>query len=251
MTVWTLIIGAAVIPMATLPVCSQEEQRTQTINLGGLRQATARVTATEDDYVIAVRMLPVRSFDDTTNARLNREKGRQLALQALAKVLSDKEAVEFAISGAQIKKVATDGKFFTLTLQVARKNVVLLRPGAKLTNDKQAERVAWSSILFTRKEDHAKTLENLVTISLTDIGIARKQALEQMDSADSFAKKIEAIQSGVVTNLESFRTEINNDLLLFSTEQQELRQLVDRHRQRVLNESRTALKRYKADLEGK
>jgi len=251
MTAWTLMMGAAAIPMATYPASLQEERRTQAINLGGLRQATATVTASEDNYVIAVRMLPVRSFDDATNARLNREKGRQLALQALAKILSDKETVEFTIAGARINKVATDAKFFTLTLEVARKNVVLLRSGAKSVNDKQAERVAWSSILFTRKQDHAKTLENLVTIGLADIEIARKQALQQMESIATFAKKVEAIQSSVVKNLEICRKEINDDLLLFSAEQEELRQLVDMQRQRVLNESRAAVRRYEADVERK
>src|ERR1043165_9584979 len=109
-------------------------------------------------------MLPVKSFDEATNARLNREKGRELALWALAKHLSDKESVEFYVSGAQIEKGGTDGKFYTLTLRVPRKGVSLIGTEEKPSAKKQAmERVAFSSALFTRKRDYLDTRDKLTT----------------------------------------------------------------------------------------
>ena len=134
----------------------QAADLTSTIDLGGLRQTKAVISISDSDYVVKVRMLPVQSFDAATNARVNREKARQLALQALAKHLSGKASSDFIVSGARIDRVGTDGKFYTLNLQVPRQGVAVVqeRDKAPPAAKQGQERVAFSSELFTRKRDY-------------------------------------------------------------------------------------------------
>src|SRR5205085_1289074 len=120
------------------------------------------LTITDTDYVIKVRMLPVQCFDLATNARLNREKARGLALQALAKHLSTKEASEFFVSGVQIETVETDGRFYTLALRVPRDGVSLVRDRVKPLARPAEDRIAFTSELFTRKKDYLNTVDQLM-----------------------------------------------------------------------------------------
>ena len=82
-----------------------------TIDLGGLRQGLAVVAAADGDYVIMVRMLPVRCFDDPLNNELNRDKARIGVAGAGAAPLRQ------AFRGVsrlrrRAKKAGLDGKFY-------------------------------------------------------------------------------------------------------------------------------------------
>src|ERR1700733_9171802 len=96
------------------------------IKLGGPRQAKAVLTATDSDYTITIQMLPVVSFDEGTNAQLNRDKARFLALQALAQHLAGKPNVQLVVSGSQVTKAGLGGKVYMLTLRVARQGVTVV-----------------------------------------------------------------------------------------------------------------------------
>lgn len=69
-----LIALASLMALPFWATAADDKSKPETIELGGLRQARAVLTVSEDEYTIKVRMLPVRCFDEPTNARLNREK---------------------------------------------------------------------------------------------------------------------------------------------------------------------------------
>lgn len=213
---------------------------TSTIDLGGLRQAKAVLTITDTEYVIKVRMLPVQCFDAATNARLNREKARELALQALAKHLSEKEAVEFTVSGIQIEKVGTEGKFYTQNLRVPRTGVSVVRDEEKPPVKKGEDRVAFTSELFTRKRDYLNTLDNLTAALACDVQKAEDKA------GESFNLAIAELKEQGLKNLEGIGKEIKEDLLLLSVEQEELNDALDKAKTRMLGQFKEAVKKQAA-----
>jgi len=221
---------------------AQDQQKT--FDLGGIRQAKATVTVSERDFVISVRMLPVHCFDAATNARLNREKARELAMWALAKNLSDKNAVEFYVSGAQVEKVGTEGKSYTLILRVPRKGVSLIQAGEKPSAKASGDRVAFSSALFSRKRDYLDTLDQLTNSVLADLQTVENKAKEEKDS-DSLAIAADDIEKKWVKNLKALGQEIKDDLLLFTIDQEELNQAMEKQNGRVRESIHEAAKKLK------
>jgi len=216
---------------------------TNTIDLGGLRQAKAALTVTNTDYVVKVRMLPVHCFDAATNTRLNRDKARELALQALAKQLSTKEAVEVFVSGVQIDNVGTDGKFYTLALRVPRKGVSVVRQGEAPPAKQGEDRVAFTSELFTRKRDYLNTVEKLSVAVLADMKMVEAKAAKEVTPTEAFNLAIAAIEEQWVKNLENLGKEIKSDLLLLSVEQEELNEALDKVKTRMLGRLKEAVKK--------
>jgi len=210
---------------------------TITIELGGLRQAKAVLTITESEYVAKVLMLPAQCFDSTTNSRLNREKARELALQALAKHLSNKEAVEFTVSGVQIEKVGVEGKFYTLNLRLPRKGVSVVPDGKKPAVKQGEDRLAFTSELFTRKRDYLNTLDTLMGVVTFDVQEADEKA------GESFSRAIAEIEERGIKNLENLRKEIKNDLLLLSFEQEELNDVLSKQKIKMLGQFKEAVKK--------
>jgi hypothetical protein len=220
---------------------------TSPIDLGGLRQVTAFLTISDIDYVVKVRMLPVQTFDAATNARLNREKARGLALQALAKHLSRKQTVEFVVSGAQIETAGPDGKFYALTLRVPREGVSLVRETetCPLPAKRGQERVSFDTSFFTRKRDYLNTLEKLAAALSSDLQkVARKKT-----TGGSFALVIAEIEERGATNFENLGKEIKADTVLFSLEQEELSGALAKHQERLLEQLKAAVKKHEAEEE--
>jgi hypothetical protein len=213
---------------------------TKTIDLGGLRQAKAALTVSEGEYEIKVRMLPVNSFDAATNARLNRDKAREVALMALAKHLSGEKSVEFVISGAQVEKAGTEGKSYSLTLRVPRKGVVVTRQGK--SSKPGGDRVAFTSELFTRKRDYLNTLEQLTTTIQSELKMVEEEAKEQKEETDSIPAAVAKLKERYTQNFENIGKEINADLLLLSIEQEELAAALAMRKSRVLGQLKEAVK---------
>jgi hypothetical protein len=215
------------------------ESDSSAIEFGGLRQARATLSVTGSDYLIKVRMLPVRSFDVGTNTRLNREKGRELALQALAKYLSGKTPAEIAVTGAQVKQAGLDGEFYALVLRVPREGVSLISEAGSRPQQGH-ERVTFDSELFTRKRDYLNTLEKLASMLSTNL---KSVASEK----DSFAVAIAEIEERGTINFEKLGKEISADLLLLSVEQQELNEAVAKHQDRLLEQLKVAVKKHESE----
>jgi hypothetical protein len=239
-----LLICATLVEMDFVAT-AQYKLDSRTIELGGLRQAKVVLTISESEYVMKVRMMPVRTFDVATNARLNRAKGRELALLALAKLLSGEKSVEFTVSGAQIEQAGTSGDFYTLNLKVPRKGVSLARKGEKPSATTKQDRIAFSSALFTRKREYLEILSKVTTSALADLQVTENKAKEIKDNADSFFLTIGQIEKKLAKNLHSLGQEIKADLLLLSIEQEELCDVLTRQKNQVLSHLKEAVKKYK------
>jgi len=232
--------------------------RSTPIDLGGARQAKAFLRLSGEDYVIRLRMLPVKVFEPATNARLNREKARLLALQSLARHLSGKATAEITVSGTQVEKAGTEGAYYLLTLRVPRAGVTLVEreDGGKGSLGEEAraktERVVYSSALFTRKRDYADTVGQLAAAFDADLRAAERSARRQDQDAQTFAAAVKGVEDRAGEALEKLADEIKEDKLLLTigtfdqpSEQEELLTIVRKQKARQTRSCREAFRRYK------
>jgi hypothetical protein len=249
------LLGLALIALAApgwavVARAGDEKSEAVTIDLGGLRQARAVVTVAEGNYLIKVRMLPVRCFDDALNAELNRDKARELALQALARRLSGKPFVELAVSGARVEKAGPDGKFYALTLRVPSEGVALVRTGDKPPAVEKPERktgvdqVLFQSDFFTRKRDYLNTVDKMAAILAADLRSA-EEAVKKQPTSDAFYLKIAELVDRCEKNFDGIRREIKADRLLLDIEKEEAEKALSQQKQQVIDQ--LAVKRREAN----
>ena len=105
----------------------EQKDKTIEMDLAGVRPAKAFLTVRKDEYLIRVVMTPITVFDKATNDLFNHDKARELALFALAKHLSGKDAADLTVSGAETKKSGEEGKNYSLTLRVPIRGVSLVK----------------------------------------------------------------------------------------------------------------------------
>lgn len=218
---------------------------TTTINLGGLRQVKAVLTTTDGEYVIKVCMLPVDCFDSATNARLNREKAQELAFQALARHLTGKEPVEFAMSGAQVDQVGTEGKSYVLSLRVPRRGITVVRQGDPRHEKPKPEevRVAFSSDLLTRKRDYQHTLDKLAQGFRADLCATEEKAKDRKNDDDFFIAIAEIEERGV-TDFGRLVEKVKEDMLLLTLEKEDLAGAIEARKAKLLEQLKDAVKRH-------
>lgn len=221
---------------------------TATVDLGGLRQVKANLTISESDYLIKLRMLAVQCFDPTTNATLNREKGRQLALQALARYLSDRPAAQLTVSGARVENTSGDGKVYSLTLRVPRRGVVLVQEGTKppekpVPNDKASDQVVFSSSLFTARRDYLNTLEQLAINCLADLQRVERAVGKAKKTEPAFFQNIAELEERALANLDRFAAAVKDERLLLTVEKEELSAALSREKDRLLNAMRAVVRK--------
>ena len=229
------------------------------IDLGGPRRATATLSVTATEYVVAVKMLPVSSFDAGTNARLNRDKARALALQALAKHLSGAKAVTLSVSGAEVEGAALDGKFYALTLRVPRGSVAVVaaaprppeaaRPAGGREGAK-AERVEYTSALFTRKYDLLDTLAGLPAPLAADLDAAARTPDGKPTGEGAFHRAVAEVEERGLAQLDKLVAEVDGEILLLSVEKAELNRLIGEQRVRLLESLKTRLEQFDATTKG-
>ncbi len=202
-------------------IAAAADAKEQALDLGGPRNVRAVVALDEGTYVVKVRMLPVRAFDATTNARLNEEKAREFALQALARHLSEKRSVSYTISGARIEQAGPDGKDYALTLRVPREGVVLAKaddttaPGGK----ERRERVTFSSALFRARADYENTSAQLAAGLAADLRKAEEKDETTPEAEDpAFVPAVRGIEERGLHNFDTLTDEAKGDLLLSAVE---------------------------------
>jgi hypothetical protein len=220
MSRWLVAAGCL---LAVPAIVEADDAKGQALDLGGPRQVRAVVALDEGVYVVKVRMVPVRAFDAATNARLNEEKAREYALQALARHLSDKRSVSYTISGARIEQAGPDGKDYALTLRVPREGVVLARaddptdttPGGK----ERRERVTFSSALFRARPDYENTTAQLAAALAADLRKAEEKDETTPEAEDpTFVRGVREIEERGLNNLDTLAGEARADLLLSAVE---------------------------------
>jgi hypothetical protein len=167
--VLALLLGAA--PPAARPGA--------TVELKGRRQVRVEVGQGEGNYLLHARMPPVSSFDEATNARLNRDRARQCALLGLARHLAGGGRVQLEVAGARVVRTGREGKFYTLTLSVPQAGVkrvegrgavpLVAEPGKPVRVD------PFAAPFFTRKSDHLLTLAQVASALTGDLREASKK----------------------------------------------------------------------------
>jgi hypothetical protein len=233
---------------AVLARAGEEKSDAVTIDLGGLRQGRAVVAVVDSDYVIRVRMLPVRCFDDALNIELNRDKARALALQALARRLSGKPFVELAVSGARAEMAGPDGKFYALTLRVPSDGVVLVRAGDKPpTVEKPArktgvDQVVFQSDFFTRKQDYLNTVDKMAAVLAADLR-ADEEADKKEPTRDAFYVKVADLEERCERNFDGISREIKADRLLLDVEKEEVEKALSQQKQQLIDRLKKAVNR--------
>lgn len=188
-----------------------------TVSLGGLRSVRAKIETIDDEYRVEIRMLPVTSFDVATNERLNREKARAFALQALAKHLNAGNGARLLVSGARTTASGMHVPEFRLTLIVPRGGVAIERgPIASSQAAVAADRVQFSDTFFTVKRDYLHTLKLLA------VGWEARLKGNTDKKGDDFAHAIAQIEEEELDQLGRLRQEIASNKLLLPAEHDEL-----------------------------
>jgi hypothetical protein len=194
------------------------------LDLGGLRQVQAEIETRGGQYVVKTRMLPVTVFDKTTNARLNRQKAEQYALQALARYLSRARQSQLEVSGARVAATGQAGAFYTLTLTAPTRGVKVVQattaPG-KIAPGKPV-RVAFDEPFFTRKRDHLDTLDRLVAGLAADLVAAEEKVGKDGKGADDFLVAVADLEERGDNCLKKLRKEVTGDRLLLTVERDEV-----------------------------
>ena len=196
------------------------------VNLGGPRKVEAKISTQDGEYRVDVRMLAVKAFDNATNNRINRDKARLLALQALIRHVSGKNEAEATMSGVRIIATGTDKQFFTLTLSLPKDKFMLVQaPAAAVKPPKEnqpagkpaavAERLKWKSELFTKNDDFQRTIDLLKEQFIADIVVAEK-------AAKDFENSIAEIEERTAAAFKALRAEIAAENLLLTIEMEEL-----------------------------
>jgi hypothetical protein len=194
-------------------------------------------------------MLPVKSFDPATNAPLNRDKARSLALRALARHLSDKPEVHMVVSGSQVTKAGLEGDVFTLTLRVPRRGLTVVpaedgRGKVEKTAATAArENISVPSALLTRKQDTLDTLERLVRESERGLKACREAAGKQRRE-QAFYLSIAELEDRTQANLDKLSAEVNADTLLLKVEKEELLRSIQARKESVLVSLKEAVQEF-------
>ena len=72
------------------------------IEIGGPRKVVATVKEQSDIFEIKVSFIPVKSFDESMNRRLSKQKGESYAKQSLIQYLSHKKNVSATLHGGKV-----------------------------------------------------------------------------------------------------------------------------------------------------
>lgn len=230
--------------VVSLPLVSADPKLPGTVTLGGPRKVEAKIDRSESVWTVRVRMLAVTAFDPPTNARLNRDKARLFALQALTHFLTGKDSGELAVSGVEIVETGTDGPVFMLALTVPRDQVVIGGDATK-PPPKIGERIASHSALFTRKHDLERTALSVADCLLGDLA---RVATEKGEAVERVIADIEERADAAFRVLDD---EIAGEKLLLEIESKELREGVAKQKVRVFDALKAAVARQVAAAEPK
>ena len=214
----------------------------KTIDLGGPRKATAKLTQAEDVYEIEVSLIPVRCFDSGMNRRLSQEKARSYATEALLCHLGGGKRQSATITNPEIVEAGIVDARFVLVMRVPRKNVRLTKATEAEASAKPVEKKPRHSLLKA-KDDYQETLE-VVTKTITD-----DLPIFNGKLADFYEAVNDAEELGV-TRLASLHKEIKADRWLLTTERAELLKAVAVEEERFLGRLRKQVEEVESNVKG-
>ncbi len=242
------IAGALVAGLAlTWPARAEE------IDLGGPRKVRVSVRLVGERYVVTARLLPVKAFDEATNAALNRQKAEQYALTGLGRHLAKEKKAEFLVKGARVTRTGSAGKFFTLTLEVPARGVRLVKSGEGPPAGRGVVHVKdlFESRFFTLKRDLIDTARGLASSLAAGLAEAEKLARDEKSRAAALVRIAELEERGD-EGFKSLRSALEKDrLLLLSDEVEEVQAEVGRLEKAWHNRLTQAARRIEEQAEKK
>ncbi len=208
-----------------------------------MRNVIATVSLSDETYQITVEMLAVKAFDPATNKALNLAKGRMYAAQVLGKHL---KAGDLMIRGLNVRESDATGNTFRLVAVVPRDGVSGVNRDTTnsqghqtagvppLTGLAQPEKAlrgreirvtgdATTADFLNRKTDYLDTIVRLREVLSDEGNTLGKQFAEPEDFYDSIASLEERAEAAFKT----LRKQIDNDKLLLSVEQEEVRTRIE------------------------
>ena len=229
--------AGACLAMACLALGVAARADAQEFELGGPRKPRATITADGDDDVVDVRFLPVAAFDPATNARLNRGKGRDYALRALAARAPGERTLD--LSGGEVTKSGLDGEFYRLTYRVARAGLGRPEKDEPVPDDPPPDRASGKgkkrspfparSALFTRKDDFLDTLERLRAHHESE---AERASLLLADA--EYSARLREIREAATRDFDRLAGEVREDRLLNFVERDEIAARLKKRRDELM-----------------
>lgn len=250
------MMTVAISLMIFVSSCLLSEEPTELV-LGGPRKVVASIESSNGSYVITVRMRPVRSFDATTNRKLNQQKAGLMARRALLAHLKGggaKQMGTIEVGHTEILSSSLKADLFEQTVRFPKANVVVGAPERTPTT-KPKERKNQAGIFanvsadnfLTRKQDYLDTLLALSDSSVEELLGLRAHGPSPSES-DLFYSRIADIEEVQVARLASLRQEVMADRLLLTLEQAEILAEVNRKEAEILHDLSEILKSWEKNV---
>jgi hypothetical protein len=236
----------------------------QTIRFGGVRNVTATVSESDEGYRIAVEMFPVRAFDPATNKALNLSKGRAYAAQALGKHL---KTGRLTIRGLEVRQIDTGGNTFRMVAVVPRDGVLAgtadslvalqrhktpdttahppvqpetLPQTAPRRHEIRLTADATTADFLNRKADYLDTVMRIQE-AISEEGCSLESGSPK---PDDFYDAIGNVEERAEAAFKALGGQVEEDKLLLSLEQEELRPALRKARAETLDSLKSAVARF-------
>ena len=235
---------AAIVTVMALVGAKAEESGEARLSLGGPRQVTAVIRERGENLEIAIRMIRVGCFDPATNNRLNREKAKAYAIQALARHLGAKRSI--TIKGLTFGEARNEGRAYSLVVSVPKNGVVVTEAVQSDPDRKemQAEKIDPKTFhgLLTAKDDYTATLRLLSASMLEELPPRPKEASRE----DDFFKAIADLEESGTKSLSLLRKEVEADKRLLRMEVDEIVALIDKEEATFTDRLKREVDRFQA-----
>lgn len=239
-----IVIAAIIGTLGVAQPSSADDEPTR-ISIGGPRQVSAEISVKDESLLVAVKMIPVRSFDVAKNRLINRAKAESYANLALSKYLSTdvENRSRISLSGKEVLGVRETGKVFVLTMQIPTKGIhVEKAPVGKAVDRERTARVdrAQPANVLTIKADYLATIESLASALTQDIPAVPDKAA----APESFFEAVARSEEEGTAAFSAIRKEMLADKLLLSVEKDEIALRIDESEETFLESLRKAVRRW-------
>lgn len=182
--------------------------RTETFNLGGLRNPVVTVKEGRSGYDITARFVAVDAFDTATNEKLNREKGRGFTLIALARFMGLANDQGIAVSGLAPTRMHADERMIEIGFRVDKDDVQkTAQPGG---------RDAGSTHVAGQRQGHGSAINDEVEVDYRDTirlidACGRSSAADLLEGKGDLYEGIADVEDATLDLFGIVRRQIGDD----------------------------------------
>lgn len=208
------------------------------IEIGGPRKVVATVKEQSDIFEIKVSFIPVKSFDESMNRRLSKQKGESYAKQSLIQYLSHKKNVSATLHGGKVLSSEIKKDRYELLMSIPI-NGVKIKSETALTQKNETKKTDKSIKLtsYKAKEDFIETIAIIEQAFNEEIPTYKGDIL-------SFSQALNDSEKTGLKRLSTLNTEVKADRWLLFTEKDELIALVIDQEKKILTAINTKLEEY-------